>query len=49
MEIVLKKKLVATKKFRLHELISEPLASTNIAVTVGCLSYCMEHPKLGLD
>ncbi|XP_021299195.1 probable long-chain-alcohol O-fatty-acyltransferase 1 [Herrania umbratica] len=39
MEIVLKKKLVATNKFRLHRAISGPLALANIAVTAGWLSY----------
>ncbi|WRX20538.1 Wax synthase domain - like 3 [Theobroma cacao] len=39
MEIVLKKKLVATNKFRLHKAISGPLALANIAVTAGWLSY----------
>lgn len=38
-EIFLKKKLVATEKFRLHEAISGPLALANIALTAGWLSY----------
>ncbi|XVF03731.1 hypothetical protein REPUB_Repub05bG0019100 [Reevesia pubescens] len=38
-EIILKKKLVETKKFRLHKAISGPLALANIAVTAGWLSY----------
>ncbi|XWS09734.1 hypothetical protein CRYUN_Cryun39dG0014800 [Craigia yunnanensis] len=38
-EIVLKKKLVATDKFRLHRAISGPLALANLAVTAGWLSY----------
>ncbi|XP_022717900.1 probable long-chain-alcohol O-fatty-acyltransferase 5 [Durio zibethinus] len=39
MEIVLKKKLVATETFRLHRTISGPLALANLAVTAGWLSY----------
>ncbi|KAE8677267.1 MBOAT family protein [Hibiscus syriacus] len=38
-EIFLKKKLVATGKFNLHDVISGPLALANIALTAGCLSY----------
>ncbi|XWS51805.1 hypothetical protein CRYUN_Cryun11dG0014100 [Craigia yunnanensis] len=38
-EIVLKKKLVATDKFQLHRAISGPLALAIIAVTAGWLSY----------
>nr|KJB81685.1 hypothetical protein B456_013G156700 [Gossypium raimondii] len=38
-EIFLKKKLVATEKFRLHEAISGPLVLANIALTAGWLSY----------
>ncbi|XVF70776.1 hypothetical protein PTKIN_Ptkin11bG0189400 [Pterospermum kingtungense] len=38
-EILLKKKLAATNKFRLHRVVSGPLALANIAVTAGWLSY----------
>ncbi|GMI85235.1 hypothetical protein like AT5G55340 [Hibiscus trionum] len=38
-EIFLKKKLVATEKFKLHEAVSGPLALANIAVTAGYFSY----------
>ncbi|KAE8677268.1 putative Pectin lyase-like superfamily protein [Hibiscus syriacus] len=39
LEIFLKKKLVATGKFKLHQTISGPLALANIALTAACLSY----------
>ncbi|XP_007031522.2 PREDICTED: probable long-chain-alcohol O-fatty-acyltransferase 5 [Theobroma cacao] len=39
MEIVLKKKLVATNQFRLHKAISGPLTLANIALIAGWLSY----------
>ncbi|XP_007020650.2 PREDICTED: probable long-chain-alcohol O-fatty-acyltransferase 5 [Theobroma cacao] len=39
MEIVLKKKMVATNRFRLHRAVSGPLALAYIAVTAAWLSY----------
>ncbi|KAE8679148.1 MBOAT family protein [Hibiscus syriacus] len=38
-EIFLKKKLVSTGKFNLHDAFSGPLALANIALTAGFLSY----------
>ncbi|KAK8591625.1 hypothetical protein V6N13_031664 [Hibiscus sabdariffa] len=38
-EIILKKKLVATGKMKLPETISGPLALASIALSAGCLSY----------
>ncbi|EOY13859.1 MBOAT family protein [Theobroma cacao] len=38
-EIILKKKLAATNKFRLHRAISGPLALANIAITAAWLTY----------
>ncbi|XVE80468.1 hypothetical protein DITRI_Ditri14bG0142100 [Diplodiscus trichospermus] len=47
-EIILKKKLVESGKFRLHRAISGPLALANIAVTAGCLSY-IQVRRYGID
>ncbi|WRX28098.1 Wax synthase domain - like 8 [Theobroma cacao] len=47
-EIVLKKKLVATNRFRLHRAISGPLALANLSVTTSWLLYT-KFLRIGMD
>ncbi|EOY12174.1 MBOAT family protein [Theobroma cacao] len=47
-EIVLKKKLVTTNRFRLHRAISGPLALANLSVTTSWLLYT-KFLRIGMD